>query len=375
MTRAVSGAGLDAVVVGAGPAGLATSRELQRRGVRHVVLERGEAAGQSWADYYESLTLHTGRHLSALPGLPMPRGVPLFPPRGEFAAYLRDYAARFALPVRPRSPATAVRREHGHWHVETPAGTLVARALVVATGIAANPRRPTLPGEASFGGDVRHSVAYRRPDAYVGRRVLVVGVGNSGGEIAAELAAAGAAVTIAVRSGAHVVPRTLFGLPVQYWSVLLQPLPRRARDAVAAAVGRVGELRRGPSPLPRPAYGPLDAIPLIGFHLVDAIRAGRVALAGAVTALLPGGARFADGDERPFDAVILATGFAAALQPLGGLVTTDARGFARRTDRVTSADQPALWFVGHRYDASGALFNIGRDAPLAAAGVAATIGR
>jgi len=375
MRPAVTDAEPEAVIVGAGPAGLATSRELQRRGVRHVVLERGAAPGQSWADYYEGLTLHTGKHLSALPGLPLPREVPLFPSRAEFAAYLGDYAARFALPVRPRSPATAVRRERGRWMVETPAGTLVARALVVATGIAANPRRPTLPGEASFGGDVRHSVAYQRPDAYVGRRVLVVGAGNSGAEIAAELAAAGAAVTIAVRSGAHVVPRTLFGVPVQYWSVLLQPLPRRARDVVAAAVGRVGELRRGPSPLPRPAYGPLDAIPLIGFHLVDAIRSGRVALAGAVTALLPGGARFADGTERPFDAVILATGFTAALQPLGGLVTTDARGFARRTDRVTSADQPALWFVGHRYDASGALFNIGRDAPLAAAGVAATIGR
>jgi cation diffusion facilitator CzcD-associated flavoprotein CzcO len=265
-----------------------------------------------------------------------------------------------------------MRTERG-WRVETPTGALDARAVVIATGIAANPRRPVLPGEATFGGDVRHSVAYRRPDAYVGRRVLVVGVGNSGGEIASELAAAGAAVTVSVRSGAHVVPRAVLGVPVQYWSLLMQRLPLALRERVALGVSRLGELRRGPSPLPKPARGPLDGIPLIGFHLVDAIRAGRVDVAGAVAALLPRGARFADGTERPFDAVILATGFAAALQPLGALVTTDARGFARRTDRVASAEQPALCFVGHSYDSAGALHNIRRDAALAAARVSAIV--
>ena len=364
---------VDAVVVGAGPAGLATSYELGRRGVRHVVLERGGAPGQSWADYYDGLTLHTGRHLSRLPGLALPRGTPLFPPRAAFVDYLRTYARHFALPVETGCPVQAIARDRERWIVAAPGRTIEARAVVMATGIAANPRRPALPGEATFGGDVRHSVAYRRPDAYVGRRVLVVGAGNSGGEIASELAAAGADVTIAVRSGAHVVPRAVLGLPIQYWSLALQRLPRPAREGVAAAVRRLGELRRGPSPLPRPAHGPFDAIPLIGFHLVDAIRAGRVTVAAALAALLPGVARFADGRERPFDAVILATGFAPALQPLGALVTTDARGFALRRDRVTSAERPGLLFVGHVYDSAGAIHNIRRDAPRAAAQVAALL--
>lgn len=361
---------MDAVVVGAGPAGLAASYGLARRGVRHVVLERGEAPGQSWADYYDGLTLHTGKHLSRLPGLPLPRGTPLFPARADFVAYLRDYARRFALPVATRCPVQAIARDGERWLVSTPERTIEARAVVMATGIAANPRRPPVAGEEAFGGDVRHSVAYRRPDTYVGRRVLVVGTGNSGGEIASELAIAGAEVTIAVRSGAHVVPRAVLGLPVQYWSVVLQRLPRAAREGVAAAVRRLGELRRGPSPLPRPAHGPFDAIPLIGFHLVDAIRAGRVAVAGALVGLVPGGARFAGGRERPFDAVILATGFAPALQPLGALVTTDARGFALRHGRVSSAEQPGLLFVGHVYDSAGAIHNMRHDAPAAAAEVA-----
>jgi len=119
------------------------------------------------------------------------------------------------------------------------------------------------------------------------------------------------------------------------------------------------------------AHGPLDAIPLIGFHLVDAIQAGKVTVRGGVTELTEGGARFTDGVEEAFDDVILATGFTAALAPLGSLVRTDAKGFAVRADRVTSADQPHLYFVGHSYDSTGGLYNIKRDSALAAERIAA----
>src|SRR3954470_19133253 len=143
----------DVVVIGAGPAGLATSRELARRGVEHVVLERGDCVGYSWANLYESLVLHTGKHMSALPGMRLPRSAPLFVPRGEFVRYLTQYAARFVLPVRTGSRVTAVdrlTREEGHWRVaaETPHGPVEVhcRALVMATGIIANPRVPVIAG-------------------------------------------------------------------------------------------------------------------------------------------------------------------------------------------------------------------------------------
>ena len=201
--------------------------------------------------------------------------------------------------------------------------------------------------------------------------MLVVGVGNSGGEIGSELANAGAHVTIAVRSGANVMPRQVAGIPIQYLSFVLGMLPRRARTVIAGLFGRITELLRGRPVLPKPAHGPLDSIPLIGFHLVDAIRAGKVTVRGGVTELTESGARFANGVEEPFDDVILATGYTAALAPLGGLVRPDAKGFAARTDRVTSADQPHLYFVGHSYDATGGLYNIRRDSVLAAERIAA----
>src|SRR6186713_1076233 len=99
---------MDAVVIGAGPGGLATSRELKRRGVEHAVLERGDAPAHTWANLYDSLVLHTGKHMSALPGLRFPDSTPLFPPRAEFVEYLRRYATTFELPIRTNAEVVEV---------------------------------------------------------------------------------------------------------------------------------------------------------------------------------------------------------------------------------------------------------------------------
>ena len=364
------------VVVGGGPAGLATSAELRRRRIGHVVLERGDAAGHSWMHLYDSLRLHTGKHLSALPGLRFDARVPIFPSRTDFVAYLHRYVEVMELPVETRRTVTRVERvtrgDDG-WIVRTPRGDISARHVVVATGIVAAPRVPVIEGRERFRGRVLHSVEYRRPAGFEGRRVLVVGVGNSGGEIASELARTGARVTIAVRSGANVVPLQIAGIPIQYLSFAMRSLPAGARRTIAAWLGKITELRRGKPVLPKPAHGPLDAIPLIGFHLVDAINSGTVAVRGGLVTLTEQGARFTGGVEEPFDDIILATGFTPALAPLGDLVRVDHKGFALRTDRVTSADQPNLYFVGHTYDATGGLYNIGRDAKLAAAGISASL--
>ena len=381
--------GVQTVIIGAGPAGLATSRELKERGVEHVVLERGSGVGHPWANLYDSLTLHTGKHMSGLPGMRLPRSAPLFVPRGQFVDYLRSYASRFGLPVRTGWTVTSVERltaATDRWRVRasTPQGEreVTCRNLIVATGIVANPRIPTIEGADEFeraGGKLLHSADYRRPDEFYRKYILVVGVGNSGGEIASELARSGNSdgrvtpVTIAIRSGANVVPREIFGIPIQYLARYIRKLPRKAREAVVRAVGKIVEKRRGPAVIPRPSYGPLDAIPLIGFHLVDAIRDGLVKMRGGITRLTATGAVFADGKspaEEPFDVVILATGFAPALAALGQLIRTDSKGFALRRDRIESADHDALYFVGHNYDATGGLFNIARDARLVAERIA-----
>src|SRR5689334_11396122 len=141
----------DAIVIGAGPAGLATSRELKERGVNHVVLERGDSVGYVWANLYDSLTLHTGKHMSSLPGMKFSRATPLFVPRAQFVTYLQDYARRFDLPVRTGWDVVGVERLTSkplRWRVHARTGdadaTLLCRDLIVATGIVANPRTPAI---------------------------------------------------------------------------------------------------------------------------------------------------------------------------------------------------------------------------------------
>lgn len=352
------------MVVGAGPAGLAVSQELKRRGISHRVLERGGTVGYTWANLYDSLVLHTGKWMSSLPGLPFPPHYPTFVSRADFLAYLVNYRDRFDLPVETGRPVSDLERTADGWTARTPQGPVSSRAVVVATGIVANPVRPRFPGQERFRGRLLHSAEYRRPEPFRGQRVLVVGVGNSGGEIGAELADHGVGVAIAVRSGANVVPRELLGVPIQYIAHYVRKLPRPAQRAVVSAVRRITVLRRGPPVLPPSPVFPLDAVPVIGFHLVDAIKAGRVSVRPGIDALTASGVRFTDGREEAFDTVLLATGFHAALAPLGALVTTDAGGFARRSNRVTSAEQPALYFVGQNYDSGGGLRNIGVDARL-----------
>ncbi len=360
----------DALIVGAGPAGLATSRELSRAGVRHLVVERGDQIGQTWANLYDSLVLHTARRLSALPGLGFSRGTPQFPTRRGFLAYLRQYAEEFGLRVETGVDVADLRRGDGVWIARTGAGAEIeARTVVVATGIVSNPHVPEIPGRARFSGRVIHSVEYRRPDGFRGQRVLVVGAGNSAGDISVELARAGVDVTLAVRTGATCLPRAIAGIPIQYFSVAVASLPRAAQQVLTAMFARASARSRGSAVLPPPPATACARVPLIGFSLTDAIRAGTLRLKDGIAGFTATGVRFQDDTVMPFDAVILATGYRAAVGLVRQAIRLDDCGFARRRNRISSADQPDLHFVGHNYDIRGGLYNIRWDARLAAAGI------
>jgi cation diffusion facilitator CzcD-associated flavoprotein CzcO len=315
------------VVVGAGPAGLAVARALARRGVAATVLERDRVAA-SWARHYEHLTLHTRKGAAALPGLRYPAGTPTFPRRDDVVAYLRAYAERFVpdlhegVEVRGLAPAPAAVPGAAGWRLETSAGAIAARAVVVATGIASAPFAPRVPGAAAFAGPLRHAADYRGPEGDAGRRVLVVGAGNTGVDLALALAQTAAAVDLSVRDGLALVPCPT---PLsQHAGTLLQALPPAIAEAALRRVRRAyPELG-----LPWPS-GPLrEAFPVVGHRLVEAVRAGRVGVRPGVVAFTADGARFADGAEAPYDAVWLATGYRAATGWAAPWLTSDPEGSA-----------------------------------------------
>jgi cation diffusion facilitator CzcD-associated flavoprotein CzcO len=231
---------------------------------------------------------------------------------------------------------------------------------------------PELEGRDRFRGSFLHSVRYRNVEPFRGRRVLVVGSGNSGAEIASELARAGVEVDLAVRSGSRILPRKVGGVPLQYlaWGLKQLPLPAAARRTVASAFAAAGERCRGPSPLPRPSGGVFDTVPVLAAGFEEAIRAGRIRVRAALCGFDREHARFTDGERARYDAVVLATGFRPALGFLAGslIQASGLDAWSRREPQSLPREQ--LHFVGYRQDATGTLHNIRRDARVVARAVA-----
>jgi cation diffusion facilitator CzcD-associated flavoprotein CzcO len=240
--------------------------------------------------------------------------------------------------------------------------------MIVATGIANAPRRPLWPGSNQYRGSVTHSSEYRNPQPYAGKRVLVVGFGNSGGEIALDLANAGLDVTMAVRSPVQILPRDLLGFPILSWAILYQHLPARFVDAINAPVLRlaVGSIEK--LGLRRARKGPLrmvdedGRVPLIDIGTVARIRDGSIKVRGGIDHFTADGVEFVGSREEKFDAVILATGFRPDLRRLildvDGVF--DAYGMPRVTGRATAA--PGLYFCGHITSRTGQLREIAIEA-------------
>jgi putative flavoprotein involved in K+ transport len=353
------------VVVGAGAAGLAVAAALGREGTRAVVLEAEDRVGAVWARRYDRLRLHTVRRFSALPYRPLPDALPRYVSKDDYARYLADYARELALDVRLRHRAERIVQSEGEWLVATNGGDFRSRAVVVATGKHGRKHVPAWPGREDFTGRVIHSADYRSGAAFAGRRALVVGLGNSGAELAVDLVEHGAAsVAVAVRNAPPIVRRELAGVPVQLLGLLLAPLPARPVDQAGAALRRVaiGNLR--PYGLAEPAWGPFEARrpPVIDVGFLDALTSGRVDVRPEVQRFTRTGVVFADGREEDFDVVVTATGFTSTLPELLDLPgVLDEQG-QPRTGRDGASSFSGLYFVGFRESPRGALYEASRDA-------------
>jgi cation diffusion facilitator CzcD-associated flavoprotein CzcO len=366
------------LVVGAGPAGLATAACLQRRGIPPLVVDRGEAVGDSWRARYDRLHLHTPRIQSALPGRRMPRSYGRWVARDDVVRYLVDYADQHD--IRPRFGVDVRRldREAGGWCAETGGEPLRAEQVVLACGFNREPVLPAWPGAEAFPGELVHSSRYTSPEPYRGRSVLVVGAGNTGAEIAADLAQAGAAgVHLAVRTPPNVVPRQLGPVPITLLAMPMDATPAWLADPVNRLMQRlfVGDLTRHGLPAARAGLvaqqRATGVTPTIDVGLIEALRAGQVTPVAALERFDGAEVVLADGGRLAPDAVIAATGYALALEPVvGHLGVLDARGRPAVHGRRTSPAAPGLRFVGLSSPLKGLLFQIGLDARAAAAGIA-----
>ncbi len=354
----------EAVVVGAGPAGLAAAQRLQGQGLRPLIFEKAGEVGAAWRRHYDRLHLHTPRLHSSLPGLTMPRAYGRYPSRAQFVEYLETYAQRFGLRPQFSTPVAEIRRSGRDWTVETAGKSVTTPIVVVATGWADFPYMPQWPGMDAFGGRILHSSAYRNSEGFKGGRALVVGFGNSGAEIALDLAEHGVDVTLSQRSPVRVLPRDLFGVPILEFALAQRFLPARVADAINAPILRlaVGSLEKlGFKTAPKGAMQMIEEdkrIPVLDVGALERIRAGDIKVRGAIRAFTRAGVSFDDGREEGFDAVILATGFKPDLRRLlpDAAKALDGDGTPLISDRATA--EPGLYFVGALASPTGQLREI-----------------
>ena len=354
------------VIIGAGPAGLAMAGRLRKAGIDFVVLEQQHQIAPSWQNHYRRLHLHTVKRYSNLPHKTFSDQLPQYVPRAKLVEYYEEYARDMGIEPIFNQTVREVKRTDEGWLVSTQDREFLAMNLVVATGFNRHPVRPVWPGEADFGGEIVHSRDYRTANQFKGKRVLVVGFGNTGAEIALDLLEQGAHPSLAVRSPVNIVPRDFMGNATQDSAMILSKLPYAIGDAIGSAFQKlaIGDLSR--YGLRKPPYAPswqqltTGKTPVMDIGTVAAIKRGDIRVFGGVQKFEPARVHFEDGSSEAFDAIILATGYAAAVEEFveDGKSLLNTHGIPANLWFET---KPSLYFLGFDAYSNGLLWSIRED--------------
>ena len=340
------------VIVGGGQSGLAAAYHLRRLGVDFVILDAQSTPGGAWQHTWDSLHLFSPAAFSSLPGWLMPtQEGQEYPDAAHVVSYLRDYENRYDLPIQRPVRVTGVHRDGELLRVETDSETWHARAVISTTGTWWRPFLPAVPGRGDFGGEQLHTVEYRRPQDFAGRRVIVVGGGNSGAQIAADLAYDSPLTWVTQRPPRFLADdidgRALFDAATAR---------RRALDEGSTDTGGAASL------------GDIVAVPPVR----EARDTGLLKASPMFVRLERDGVVWADGTRASADAVIWCTGFRPALSHLAPLGLRGPRGHIP-TAGTRSVDEPRLHLLGYgdwTGPASATLIGVGRPARDAAREIA-----
>ena len=342
------------IVVGGGQSGLAAARALREGGLPAMILEAGDRPTGSWPHYYDSLRVFSPAAYSSMPGMPFPGDPDHYPGRDEVTDYLEQYAAGLDVEIRTNTRVATIRQDGKAFLVLTEDGqTLSASGIVAASGSFSNPHRPSFPGEDTFTGGLSHVADYRNPTPYVGKRVIVVGAGDSAAQVANELAPV-ATVTIATRHPVRFVPQRLRGHDVHYW------FRETGFDAL-------------PAVWLRKITGGSVVTDSVGFE--QTLAEGLVDRRPMFTALDDDQVVWNDGQHEPVDAIILATGYRPCLDYLRELGALDEHGAPMHVGGISST-HVGLVYVGLEFQrsyASNTLRGVSGDANAVIAPLAAWI--
>ena len=356
------------LVIGGGPAGLAVGAVLRLGGVSFSIIEKNDKVGYAWHNHYERVHLHTVKQLSALPFMPFPKNYPRYVPRQLLIEYFEAYAKKFSLVPYFNQPAKSIHKENDTWITETPETIYKSKKLILATGYNHSPLKPTWDGMKEFQGQILHSSDYRNGKSFLGKRVLVVGIGNTGGEIAIDLFESGAKVSISVRSPVRIVPREIWGVPMQYSALLFSFLPPKLGDYLSKTILGFVVPDYSKYGLVTPNYGTIsqlkyqEKVPLIDIGTVSLIKQGVISVVPEIQTFKKDSILFKNGKEEKFDVVLLATGYRSGLESImsGYSELFNEKGYPKI--RGSESELSGLYFLGFNNHVGGFLRNIGIEA-------------
>ncbi|SIR95602.1 NAD(P)/FAD-dependent oxidoreductase [Microbacterium sp. RURRCA19A] len=301
------------VVIGAGPAGLAAARALSARGIPYVQIERHSDVGGIWdmdnpgSPMYRSAHFISSRDKSGFFDYPMPSHFADYPSREQILTYTRSFAEHYGLRdgIRFETTVQSVTQDErsGEWTVTTDRGEIAASAVICCTGVTWDPQVPEV--EGTFDGEIRHSVTYRDASEFRGKRVLIVGLGNSGADIACDAAQNADRAFISTRRGYHFVPKHLLGTPSDQTEWLPIWGERLLYSALAPLV--IGDVRRWG--LPKPDHKLFETHPLINTQLLHHLQHGDITAKPGISRFDENGVFFTDGSHEDLDLVLFATGY------------------------------------------------------------------
>ena len=341
-------------IIGAGTSGVAAAVALADRGIESLLIDRADRIGSSWHSRYDRLRLNTGRQFSHLPHRRYPKGTPTFPTRGQVIEHLEQHARADGIGLRLECPVERLDRTDGHWRLTTATGAVDAVEVVVATGFDHEPFIPDWPGRLDWPGELVHSSRYRNPVQYEGKRVLVVGAGCSGMEIAYDLVTGGAAkVWLSARTPPNIMLRQgPGGIAGDFIATPLYHAPVRIADTIAR-FGRkasIGDLHEFGLPIPDEGIFARSArlgVPpaIVDKEIIAALRDRSIEVVRGVESLDAHNVWLADGTRIDPTAIVCATGFRRELDKLvGHLGVLDERGWPHATGEKPAAER--LRFIG-----------------------------
>ncbi len=388
----------DILVIGAGPAGIATAYALQQAGLHYRVVDRASVIGSTWNSLYPSLRLNTTRFYSHMWDMKFPLNYGMFPTARQYHYYLLAYVDKHRFNINLGVEIERVTLDGDGWRVESSEGVHRYPVVVSATGIFGSPVVPHIPGLERFQGELIHSSEYRHPDQARDKRVLVVGNGPSGVDIAIEAATtARQPVQLAIRTGIDLRPRYPYGLPRHAWMMIGEKLPTGWCDWLQRVTNNLRYAQQERYGLRRPAADAdsSSAVPYRGPGLINAVRDGHVQPVTAPVAFDGDQVELADGTLLQPDLVVMATGFRPVLHQYlsppdvvfdfnpnpappwsscrPSIPPNGIRGWPlRAADDHPSHDgrgipgYPGLYVVGTFYKGKGAMYNFNVEAHIAA---------